>query len=299
MNRSSAGFFSSDLSFSEVLAEISGGPAVLIQVMQTDGSAPREAGAWMVVASDAFFNTIGGGHLEFEAIAIARDMISKGDVGPIEKTFTLGAALGQCCGGVMHLRFERLPDSVANPESISASDSSRVVTGNREEFLRAALRGSATPLQTVALVGGGHVGHAIVQSLLPLPFSIQWADSREEIFPSLRHARLHMEQFDEITECIAAFPRDSLLLVMSFTHAQDLDVVRTALLRRRREPGCFPFIGLIGSKTKWARFRHRLSERGLSESELAAVTCPIGIAGITGKQPAVIAASVAAQLLQF
>jgi xanthine dehydrogenase accessory factor len=108
-----------------------------------------------------------------------------------------------------------------------------------------------------------------------------------------------MEHFDEITECIPTFPKESLLLVMSFTHAQDLDVVRTALLRRRSDPQSFSFIGLIGSKTKWAKFRHRLSERGFSESELTAVSCPIGIAGIAGKQPAVIAASVAAQLLML
>ena len=151
--------------------------------------------------------------------------------------------------------------------------------------------------EAVALVGGGHVGHAIVQALLPLPFSIHWADSREGVFPALNHERLRMNQFDDITECIDEFPRESLLLITSFTHAEDLEVVRAALARRRSEPQCFPFIGLIGSKTKWARFRHRLNERGFSETELAAVTCPIGIAGIIGKQPAVIAASVAAQLL--
>jgi xanthine dehydrogenase accessory factor len=299
MNRSSAGIFSSDLSVSEVLAEISGEPAVLIQVMQTQGSAPRDAGTWMAVTRDRFYNTIGGGHLEFEAIAMARDMIAKGASEPLDKKFTLGASLGQCCGGVMQLRFERLPELVADSGPVSHSGSSEVAVGSREGFLRAAFGGFATPLQTVALVGGGHVGHAIVQALLPLPFSIQWADSREEIFPRIRHERLHMAQFDEITECIATFPGDSLLLVMSFTHAEDLGVVRAALARRRREPGCFPFVGLIGSKTKWAKFRHRLSERGFTESELAAVTCPIGITGITGKQPAVIAASVAAQLLQF
>ena len=108
-----------------------------------------------------------------------------------------------------------------------------------------------------------------------------------------------MEQFDEISECVSQFPKNSLLLIMSFTHAEDLEVVRAALVRRRSDPECFPFIGLIGSKTKWAKFRHRLSERGFSETELAAVTCPIGISGITGKEPAVIAASVAAQLLML
>lgn len=275
MKQVGSGFFSSDLSIAEVLSAISDQPCVLIQIMQTQGSAPRDAGTWMVVLRDSFLNTIGGGHIEYEAIAIARDMLAKADLGPIEKTFTLGASLGQCCGGVMRLRFERL----------------------RKDALGAALQGPAMPVKTVALVGGGHVGHAIVQALVPLPFHIYWADSREGIFPELLHERLQMEQFDDVTECIAQFPKDSLLLVMSFTHAEDLDLIRAALLRKRGTPECFPFIGLIGSKTKWAKFRHRLSERGFSEAELAAVTCPIGIPGISGKQPAVIAASVAAQLL--
>lgn len=269
-----------------MLAQVADRPCVLIRVTDTQGSAPRDAGTWMVVTDDRFYNTIGGGHLEFEAIATARELLAK-NTGGFEKRFTLGASLGQCCGGVMHLRFDRLPDSVPGAD----------LKRDREGFLQAALEKFHSTLRPVAIVGGGHVGHAIVQALLPLPFSIMWADSREGIFPNVAHERLRMEQFDEISECVSQFPKDSLLLIMSFTHAEDLEVVREALMRKRSDPGCFPFIGLIGSKTKWAKFRHRLSERGFSETELAAVTCPIGIAGITGKEPAVIAASVAAQLL--
>jgi len=87
------------------------------------------------------------------------------------------------------------------------------------------------------------------------------------------------------------------VLIMSFSHAEDLDVV-AACLRRQRQQQDLPFIGLIGSKTKWATFSHRLAERGFSPAELAQVTCPIGVPGIHGKQPEVIAVAVAAQLLQ-
>ncbi len=90
----------------------------------------------------------------------------------------------------------------------------------------------------------------------------------------------------------------SHVLVMSFSHAEDLDIVAACLMRQRLH-GDLPFIGLIGSKTKWATFRHRLEERGFGKPELAQVTCPIGLPGIPGKQPEVIAASVAAQLLQL
>ena len=88
-----------------------------------------------------------------------------------------------------------------------------------------------------------------------------------------------------------------MILIKSFSHAEDLDVV-AACLRRQRQQQDLRFIGLIGSKTKWATFSHRLAERGFSPAELAHVTCPIGVPGIHGKQPEVIAVAVAAQLLQ-
>jgi xanthine dehydrogenase accessory factor len=97
---------------------------------------------------------------------------------------------------------------------------------------------------------------------------------------------------------LAAIPAGSHVLIMSFSHAEDLDIVAACLLRQRNLAD-LPFIGLIGSKTKWATFRHRLQDRGFSEAELAHVTCPIGVEGITGKEPEVIAVAVAAQLLSF
>ncbi len=89
----------------------------------------------------------------------------------------------------------------------------------------------------------------------------------------------------------------SRVLIMSFSHAEDLDIV-IACLERLRERDDLPYIGLIGSKTKWATFRHRLEARGFTAGEMARVTCPIGVPGITGKEPEVIAVAVAAQLLQ-
>jgi len=89
----------------------------------------------------------------------------------------------------------------------------------------------------------------------------------------------------------------SRVLIMSFSHAEDLDIVAACLLRNRLYKD-LPFIGLIGSATKWATFQRRLAERGFSEAECQQVTCPIGVPGITGKEPEVIAVAVAAQLLQ-
>jgi xanthine dehydrogenase accessory factor len=96
---------------------------------------------------------------------------------------------------------------------------------------------------------------------------------------------------------VADLSPGSRVLIMSFSHAEDLDIV-IACLKRLREKGDLPFVGLIGSQTKWATFRHRLEERGFSAEDIAQITCPIGVPGILGKEPEVIAVAVAAQLLQ-
>ena len=248
-------------------------PAVLVTVHATQGSVPREAGAWMAVFAQHVIGTIGGGHLELDAIAQARARLDGGGGEEIQR-YPLGPSLGQCCGGVVHLRFERVgaADVPALQERLSAHH---------------------TP---VALFGGGHVGNALVQVLARLPFSVTWIDSRDEIFPTDVPGNVHCEHSDPVHAAVVQLAPQTRVLIMSFSHAEDLDVV-AACLKRRREQGDLPYIGLIGSKTKWATFRHRLQARGFGADELEHVTCPIGVPGITGKEPEVIAVAVAAQLL--
>ena len=250
---------------------------VLVQVAETKGSAPREVGAWMVVWPEGLSGTIGGGNLEFDAVAQARALLQgqAGAPAPGEvRRFALGPSLGQCCGGIVMLRFER----------IGAADA---------PALRRRLALNLAPL---ALFGGGHVGHAIVRVLCTLPYAVRWIDSRDEVFPPNRPAQVRTEYSDPIQAAVHELAPGSRVLIMSFSHAEDLDIV-IACLQRLRLRDDLPYIGLIGSKTKWATFRHRLSARGFSEAEQARVTCPIGIPGITGKEPEVIAVATAAQLL--
>jgi len=252
-------------------------PAVLVRVEAVQGSGPREVGAWMAVGRSALVATIGGGHLEFEAIAQARAILLAGRVAEPLRRFALGPSLGQCCGGVVQLRFELL----------GAAD----IPG-----LKARLA-DAEPRLPVALFGGGHVGRAIVRLLGELPAEVCWIDSRDEIFPAALPDNVSAEHSDPVQAAVQDLAAGSRVLIMSFSHAEDLDVV-AACLQRRRERADLPFIGLIGSKSKWATFRHRLQARGFGEAELAGITCPIGVPGIAGKQPAVIAVAVVAQLLQ-
>ena len=258
-------------------------PAVLVTVDQTRGSVPREEGAWMAVFADTTrgeVGTIGGGHLEWKATHQAREALERRAAQPDEplpgwqERITLGPSLGQCCGGSLVLRFEPV-------------DASKI------DELNVRLRPAHTPL---ALFGGGHVGRAIVLALDPLPFDVSWIDSRDGVFPGGLPARVHTEHSDPVQAAVRDVPAGACVLIMSFSHAEDLDVV-AACLQRQRERGDLGFIGLIGSRTKWATFGHRLAERGFTAADLDRVTCPIGLPGIESKVPAVIAASVVAQLL--
>lgn len=248
---------------------------VLVTVQSTRGSAPREAGTWMAVFATTTVATVGGGRLEFDAMAHARLLLQHGS-GENVVRYALGPSLGQCCGGEMVLHFER----------IGATDG---------EALRQRLTPSRVP---VVLFGGGHVGRAVVQVLARLPMQLTWVDSRDEIFPADLPANVQCEHSDPVHAAVADLQPGSRVLIMSFSHAEDLDVV-AACLARQRAQGDLPYVGLIGSKTKWASFRQRLQARGFTDAELAHITCPIGVSGITGKEPEVIAVAVAAQILQL
>ncbi len=256
--------------------------SVLVTIEATEGSVPRDAGVWMAVFAEKVVGTIGGGHVEFEAIATARQYLSQPDLPIVEPSirYVLGPSLGQCCGGVMVLCYEK--------HSYSGNE----YAGYSLKIPQKSL------LQPVALFGGGHVGKAIVNILGTLPLQVMWVDSRDEIFPSELPQNITCEHSAPVQAAVADLPAGSRVLIMSFSHAEDLDIV-AACLKRQRIAADLPFIGLIGSKTKWATFRHRLSERGFSEAELAQVTCPIGIESIKGKEPEVIAVAVAAQLLRW
>ena len=257
--------------------------AVLVTVHATRGSVPREAGAWMAVFARTTVATVGGGRLEHDAIHHARQRLqsptalgaeSDGSGEEVVRV-ALGPSLGQCCGGEMHLRYER-------------------VTANDIAELTQRLAQQRMP---VALFGGGHVGQALIAVMGLLPMDVTWVDSRDEIFPTDVPANVQCEHSDPIQSAVAGLSAGTRVLIMSFSHAEDLDIV-AACLARQRAHGDLPYVGLIGSKTKWASFRQRLQARGFNEVEMAHITCPIGVAGIEDKRPEVIAVAVAAQLLQ-
>jgi len=245
-----------------------GRTAVVVQVAQARGSVPREAGTRMLVAADAVAGTIGGGHLEQQAIALARGRL--GQAGTLEQPIALGPSLGQCCGGALTLGYQPLDAAALDAWPDEA------------------------PRFRLQLFGAGHVGRALVQVLAGVPCTITWIDEREAEFPTTADPpgvrRVCVDAPE--AEVDAAEPGDAYLVM---THSHDLDLrITEAILRR----GDFGFLGLIGSATKRARFLHRFEQRGVPSEALTRMTCPIGLPGIVGKEPAVVAVAVAAQLLQ-
>jgi xanthine dehydrogenase accessory factor len=151
----------------------------------------------------------------------------------------------------------------------------------------------------VAVFGAGHVGQALVAALQRLPCSIVWVDSRPGLWPdsAVADACTTLVQSNPVQDAVADLPAGSRVVILTHSHVEDWDI-SAACLARQREAGDLPFVGLIGSASKWASFRRRLLERGFDAAAVDAVQCPVGIPGIAGKEPEVIAVAIAAQLMQ-
>jgi xanthine dehydrogenase accessory factor len=294
------------------------GRAGLLSVVGSAGSVPRGSGARIVLQPDGgFFGTIGGGRLEYEAIASARAALAAGRGRAQFRDWPLGPNLGQCCGGMVKTLTEtfdasdlpavrrleaaeqagafatasrldddgRIARSLLPPDAAAAQrDASFATMAFHEKF------GEATT--PVLLFGAGHVGRAVVLALAPLPFGVRWIDGRADQFPQYIPQNVVTVCTDAADRELATAPRDAMIVVMTHSHALDFDITVAAL-----QQGTFDFIGLIGSETKRARFTSLARQMGVAAGEIDRLVCPIGLSEIKGKEPAVIAAAVAAQLL--
>ena len=244
-------------------------PVMLVSVDSIVGSTPREPGAKMLVTAERQYGTIGGGNLEYQACRIARDQLKLGEDGGLRR-FPLGAGLGQCCGGLVNLMFERLE-----------ADS---------DWSRAEIEQDSIELY---LFGAGHVGQALTHALAGLPINLHWIDTRDEMLPPIPPPGVKTICSDTPEAEIDAAPEGSCFLVMTHDHALDQRLCEQILKRDD-----FSYFGLIGSRSKRRNFETRMRRRGLDPQKFARMTCPIGIDGIGSKQPAQIAISVAAEILQ-
>jgi xanthine dehydrogenase accessory factor len=303
----------------EVIEEHGG--AVLVSVIGVAGSVPRGRGARMVVRPDGgFFGTIGGGRLEYEVLACAREALAAGRGKAQFRDWPLGPNLGQCCGGMVTTLTEtfdpndldrvrkleqaeragpfvavsrlcgdgRIVRMVAPPEAVPPKGVERARQAARTSFDEV-FGEKRTPL---LLFGAGHVGRALVLALAPLPFAILWIDSRADQFPQHMPGNVTPVPASAPEHEIAKAAGGAFVVIMTHSHPLDLDITVSALKRSDLR-----FIGLIGSDTKRARFVSQARHFGVAEADLKRLICPIGLREIKGKELAVIAAAVAAQLL--
>ncbi|MCV0425241.1 MAG: xanthine dehydrogenase accessory protein XdhC [Roseibium sp.] len=299
------------------------GTCALVTVAGADGSTPREAGARMIVDRHArFYGTIGGGTLEFEAIRRAAKAADTGNPSFFVHSVSLGPDLGQCCGGRAQLAIEvlttemlEMAKALAELEASGGSIATRALV-EEDRVLEREVQDtipsrnfSLTPknttekqylvekfglsLRPLYLFGAGHVGKALVLSLAPLPFQVTWIDNRADQFPGPVPANVRKVCVADPASILETAPDGAFVLAMTHSHALDEDIMARALLRQS-----FAYCGVIGSKTKRSRFHKRLKSRGLSETLISSMVCPVGTTAIKSKQPAAIAAGIAVDLLQ-
>jgi len=247
-------------------------PGVLVTLTSVRGHSPREAGAKMVVAPDRTWATVGGGNLEAVAVERARAMLAAGATEPetVEVALSDKAPYQhgvQCCGGEVTLLLEPLP-----------------------------------VVPSVAVFGMGHVGLELARILARHDLELHVVDSRPDQLGPERLgvlddavANLHVHHVPVLPELVVGeLPPGTHVLIMTHDHAEDAALCDAAL-----RSGHLATIGLIGSQAKWARFRRKLADEGHSPEAIDRITTPIGLPDLTGKEPATIAVSVAAWLVQI
>ncbi len=235
-------------------------PFVLVTVVGTTGSTPREGGSKMVVTSTGSFDTMGGGRLEFLCIQKARELLAKGAATQRIAHFPLAASAEQCCGGSVTVLFEVFP--------------------------RTAME--------VVVFGAGHVGSALIRILGELDMRVSWVDSRGELFPEVLPSAVGKQVRQDPVDYVDSIPAGASVVIVTHDHALDYRLTRAIL---ERSDDLWP--GLIGSETKARRFRKRLQHDGFPQEVIDRLVCPIGLPGVGGKLPMEVAVSIAAQLLSI
>jgi xanthine dehydrogenase accessory factor len=290
----------------------------MVSIVGARGSTPRELGARMLVWPDRFTGTIGGGSLERQALDQARRLLAQTARRHALQDYPLGPLLGQCCGGHVRLLVEAVDAQSEDwlSEAAARRDPFRLDAAFEGGELQRSVSAAAGPPSNdpaipipevrrvsdliapakprLVMFGAGHVGQAVARAFAPLPFQLDWLASREDLRPEADGTHAEIMSEDELEACAVAAPPGGLFAI--FTHSHDLDYRLTKAVLAR---GDARYLGLIGSRTKRARFESRLKKDGFTGADLARLTCPIGLPSLKSKAPAVIAVALAAELLEL
>ena len=245
--------------------------AIVAELTAVRGSSPREAGAFMLIAPDALTGTIGGGALEYMVTDHARRLIAQGRAEEAMDV-PLGPEIGQCCGGRVKV-------------SLHHADAHL-----RRQLLARLIAEDASAAH-VYVFGAGHVGRVLAQILPLLPVKLEVIDTRQDeldaLPPGIPHRRVAMPE-----AVVRSAPRGSAYIILTHDHALDFLIAQEALARLDS-----PYVGMVGSKTKRAKFSSWYLEQGGDRAALARLVLPIGAQGLGDKRPSVIAALAAAEVM--
>lgn len=234
---------------------------VLVTLISSAGSTPRNSGTKMVITADSIYDTIGGGHLEHQVIKKAKLLLAENQQTQYVEHYPLSSKLGQCCGGATNVLFEVLVDHT----------------------------------QTLAVFGAGHVAKALIPIASKLPLKIKWFDPRPEMFADLAVSQnVEPIVMDDSDEAIGNLGLNPWVLILTHNHQLDFDIVCASLKRTD-----INFIGMIGSDTKAKRFKTRLAHREYNQSQVDRLISPVGDLSVPGKHPIEVAVSISAQLIQL
>lgn len=234
---------------------------VLITIIGVTGSTPRNSGTKMVVSQNEIYDTIGGGHLEFKAIKLAKQLLNSNKNCQQIEHFQLDSQLGQCCGGNASVLFECFTTNTIN----------------------------------IVVFGAGHVAQALIPILAGLPCHTTWVDSRAEQFPAnTEHfANMSILVTDDPASEVTSMPANTLYIVITHNHQLDFEISHAVLKRED-----FYYLGLIASDTKWRRFQQRYKHREVSQQLVKRMNCPIGLAHVSGKLPMEVAVSISGAIIE-
>lgn len=230
---------------------------VIATIINTQGSTPRDGGSKMVITTDATYDTIGGGQLEFLLVQQARELLVQNKTCQILKPIPLAAEAAQCCGGNVTVMLEAF----------------------------------AACSWQIALFGAGHVCQSLVTILAGLPCQVRVIDNRPELMANNLPANCRYEFYVDPAEAIAQLPDDAWVIIFTHDHALDFALCKTLLSDQR-----WAYVGMIGSQTKALRFRKRLADAGFVAQAIETIHSPIGLPDVKGKLPMEVAVSIAAQL---
>ena len=245
--------------------------AIVCTLTAVRGSSPREQGTFMLVGPAGLFGTIGGGALEYMVIEHARRLIASGRA-EAAMDVPLGPEIGQCCGGRVEvsLRYADAPMRAALAAQVTEEDSA---------------------LPHVFVFGAGHVGRALAQILSLLPVRLEVIDTRREELDELQ-AGIAARAVAMPEAVVRSAPQGSSYVILTHDHALDFLIAQEALARLDA-----PYVGMVGSMTKRARFSSWYRGEGGDAKALERLVLPIGQMGLGDKRPAVIAALAAAEIM--